>query len=1043
MRPTAWRGNGSLRTYLLGAAVFGIVALFLIPSTALGGSVPTAAKPFGDSVGGLAPAVTAFHTTVVKSSADDWPELHQTPLLQGYVPGSPLSAPNASKLGVAWATDLYGAALDSPVVAYNPTLGETLAYVGTETGNVLAINLANGQIVWGAWVGSPIRSSLLENDGALYVATFTTDTVFKFNDTTGGVDCSLINSNPFEATPTFATPPGGVPTLFLGGLDTGPTSAAFFAMNASNCAVEWRFTGYNQTAGSWSSASYAVTKSGVPLVLFGTDNPDSSVYALNALTGKEVWRFQCYNPGTADFDVAAGTTISPPGKNGFTQGVAYAVNKAGRAYALDLNNGTLIWETNFDALAGITGVARSTPALDGTSLVFGFAKGLYNLDAITGAATWEYVDPSSTESIAAPAIAGDHGNGIAVTGDVAGTFDVVAMVGGAQLYTYQTGGYFTGSPALSGGNIVISSADGFLYDFSVGGGNDAVLPSATVTSPAQAGMLPNPNGNQTVSGSATDPKGVAEVEVAVQSSGTGGPWWDASTGTWSSGPVDNLAALVSPGATSTAWSLPFPVPRSGGTYEVTAYAVSTSGQSGASPSSVEFSVNYSTSGPYLHVSTTYIAPGSDFTVTGGGFGASENVRLQIYGKTVKTVKTKSSGVLPSTEIVLSATAAFGQTSVTAHGETSGKSTSAPIVVANNWSQLGDGPGHVGFEANDPVLNLLIFPGGDQWVTLAWHFDAGVPINASPVILDGVAYVADTAGQLFAVDTHNGGLLWTFTLASGAAINGTPALDSGLGLAVVGSADGTVDAVYLSNGTLDWSHTVGGNVSAPTLDSGILYVTSTSHVVEALAESNGAVIWKHTLSSSVLASPTLNASAHLLVVGESNGDVLGLNASTGATRWTYVTGGAVTASAMVTGGIVYVGSNDHSYYAINQSTGSLHWSFLTRGAVQDTGTLDNQGLLYIGSDDGTLYVLRANTGKQDFNFSIGSPIVGVSTAKGVAVYETAGGTIGAEKTFVNGGGWRYKTGAGLGTAPVLLDGAVYVCAEDGSLYAFTATGQPPN
>jgi eukaryotic-like serine/threonine-protein kinase len=187
---------------------------------------------------------------------------------------------------------------------------------------------------------------------------------------------------------------------------------------------------------------------------------------------------------------------------------------------------------------------------------------------------------------------------------------------------------------------------------------------------------------------------------------------------------------------------------------------------------------------------------------------------------------------------------------------------------------------------------------------------------------------------------------------------------------------------------------------------------------------------------------LNASANLLVVGESNGDVLGLDAATGATLWTFVTGGAVTAPAMVTGGTVYVGSNDHDLYALNQATGARRWTFVTGGPVQATPSLDNSGLLWVGSNDGFLYVVYASTGIEDFNFSIGSPIVGISSAFGIALFEDSTGTVGAQKTFLDVAGWRYPTGAGLVTVPVILDSAIFVGGGDGYLYAFTHIGLDP-
>jgi outer membrane protein assembly factor BamB len=998
--------------------------------------------------------MTAFHTKVVLNSKDDWPEVHQTPLLTGYASNSGLSSLNASQLGVAWDTNLYGSALDSPVVAYDPILHETLAYVGTESGNVLGINLANGQIVWGVWLGTQIRSSPIVSNGAVFAGTFSSPSLFKLNATTGAQDCSFLSPDPLEATPTFATLPGGAPTVFLGSLDAGGGSGPFMAINATNCHLDWKFTGYNQTAGSWDSASYVVNASGVPMVLFGTDDPDSSVYALNALTGTEIWHFQAYNPTYDDFDVAAGVTISPPGKHGFPQGVAYAVNKAGRAYALDLNNGTLRWETNFNALAGIPpgngeidNLSRSTPALDGSNLIFGFADGLFDLNATTGAKIWEYADPTSTESLASPAIAGGNGHGIVVTGDVGGDLDVVAVTGGTQLYTYPTGGYITASPAVSGTNILIASANGFLYDFAPRGGNDAVLPTTTLTSPVQDATLKNPNGNLTARGNATDPKAVVAVNVAVQANGAAGPWWDAADRSWSPGPVDNPATLGRPGARSTSWTLAFPAPKSGGSYEVTANAVSSAGPSDLLGARAGFVVNFSTVGPHLETSRAFVGPGESTNLSGGGFAGSEKVQLSLYGKTLKTVTVAANGSLRATSVTVPATAAFGLTSFSAVGLTSGRTSTAGVTISNSWAQLGNGPGHTGSEPNDATLNSVIFPGGNQFIDLAWHFNAGAPLNASPAVVDGVVYVGTTAGQLFAIDISNGGILWTFTLASGAAMYGEPAVDPGAGLLFVGANDGTLDAISLSTGLLAWSRMLGGDVSAPVLANGQVYATSTVGTVKAFVESSGHRLWSASVGGHPTSAPAVNQTAGLLVVGSSTGTVIALNLTTGSSVWTYATGGPVSAAAILSGGVVYVGSQDHDVYALKQSSGVLVWKFATGAAVQDTGALLSKGSasgldLYIGSNDGNLYVLHASDGVELFNFSMGSPIVGVSTQKGVVVFETASGLISAARAHYQLDGWTYATGAGLVTAPVLLDGTVFVTAQDDNLYAFTPDGLPP-
>jgi len=1011
------------------------------------GARSPAIGPHSNPLGETASTIALPSVVTPRNNHYDWPEFHRGAALNGYAGNSPLSTLNASSLGVAWATNLYGAALDSPAIAYNPILRETLVYIGTDAGNFVAVNLANGQIVWDAWLGSPIRSSPLVVNGSVFVVPFSGAKLLKLNDTTGTSICSTALPGATEATPAYGTPPGGLPSIYLGTEAPSPRSGPLVAINAQTCSIEWEFSGYNVTAGSWAPASYAVNSSGGAMVLFGTDNPDSSVYALNALTGQLVWRFQCYNPPGKDYDVGAGPTIASPGANGFPQGVVYITNGADIAYALNLNNGTLIWETNFYTLSGLPASveprARSTPALDGKNVIFGYNEGLIDLNARNGKLLWIANDSTGTESIAAPAIAGSNSRAIVITGDVGGNLDVLSHTGGTRLYTYPTGGWIASSPAISDGSIVLASSDGFLYDFAVNGGNDATLPTTSISSPRDEATLGNPNGNLTVYGNATDPAGVASVAVAIQSGDASGPWWDSTTKSWSPGPFDNLATLGSPGGGATPWSFSLSIPMAGGTYNVIANARSVSGQSDLNGAAVDFVVNYSTAGPYLRASAAYVSPGGSLTVSGGGFAALSKVLINLSGKTLAKMTAGSNGSLPPTTVVIPNTANFGPTSLTASGPGPGQSTSTSITVANSWNQLGYSPGHSGFEPNDPKLHNVIFPGNGYWLKVAWRFTAPAPLDSSPAVVDGRAYVGDTVGNLYAIDLLNGGLLWNSTISSGAAIDGSPAVDPNLGMVFVGANDGALYSFYLSNGTLAWSVALGGNVSAPVLSNGVLYLTSSSGAVASLAESTGAVLWSSALGSVPTSPPSLNETAHVLVVGEANGVVVALNETTGAVRWSYATGGPVTAAPMLTRGSVYVGSNDHRLYAFNQSTGKLRWSFLTGGAVQATPTLNNWNLLYVGSDDGYLYVLNPGNGAEQFNFSVGAPIVGISSTVGVTVFEDSAGTIGAQKTFVEGNaGWRFPTGSGLWTVPVIVDTAVFVAAGDGSLYAFTSLGQAP-
>ena len=229
-------------------------------------------------------------------------------------------------------------------------------------------------------------------------------------------------------------------------------------------------------------------------------------------------------------------------------------SKLGIMYALDLTTGAQIWSTNFNQITGATEGGRSTAALDGHNLVFGYNGGLIDLNAVSGAKIWSYQDPAKAEVLSSPAIAGASGQEVVAAGDLGGGVDVVSLARGDSLYHYDSGGYITTSPAVSGGNVLIASSNGFLYNLAVGGGNDSQQPATTIATPADGSAVANPNGNLTVAGTASDATSVAKVEVAVQESGPNGSWWDAATGRWSSGPVANPATLASPGSGSTSWT---------------------------------------------------------------------------------------------------------------------------------------------------------------------------------------------------------------------------------------------------------------------------------------------------------------------------------------------------------------------------------------------------------------------------------------------------------------------------------------------------------
>jgi outer membrane protein assembly factor BamB len=367
-------------------------------------------------------------------------------------------------------------------------------------------------------------------------------------------------------------------------------------------------------------------------------------------------------------------------------------------------------------------------------------------------------------------------------------------------------------------------------------------------------------------------------------------------------------------------------------------------------------------------------------------------------------------------------------------------------AAGDRCQFRNGPDHRGVQPGPA-------PAGIDG--LAWKVPLGGPIIASPTLCDGVLYVGARDGGFHAVDPATGKDRWRF--AAGAPVTATAAVAGGL--AYFQSDAGTVYAVRVADGALAWKRATGANLPFMNYKPGVDF-------------------WDYWASSPLYADGAI-------YIGGGDGVVRALDARTGAVIWTYATRGRVRATPATDGRRIYVGGFDGAMYALDRADGKLAWSFQTEGnsdfkigSIQSSAAVAD-GLVLFGSRDYRLYALDAATGKLAWiaphkgSWVIGSPAVvggkacvGSSDLKivqcvdlktGVELWRTevngpafsspvvAGGnllvgTLGGTLYQLNLADGKVVSGAGsdgriMGTAWI-EGGAVYVGAENGTLYAFT-------
>lgn len=513
----------------------------------------------------------------------DWAKFHSDDKNSGVTTETALNSSTASLLSIQWQKNMGNATNTSPAIVYNATLDKVVVYQGNKTGTMTAVDAGTGETIWSFDTPASVSSSPAVVGNTVY---FGSDDhhLYAVNATTGAMQCrfntgGIVNASPVVADPDTA--PGGT-TVYVGdngfgGGNDGGHIWALYGVNADtnpDCGLRWSYDqfgdppGSHGEAGSWSPPAFARDANGRALIVVGSSSSDNAVYAFDAVTGSRVWRFET-EFFFLDGDVGAGITVSPPGTNGFADGVAYVAGKNKILYALNLTTGSKLWEFSVRTDWTTDGGMRSTPALAGDRLYFGGGLGVYALNAKTGAKIWR--KDLGMEVVSSAAVSGAPGEEVVFTASLSGHITALRAQDGSELWSYQAGDYIYGSPAVAYGRMYIGSGDGFLYSFGVGGGVSQ-KPLASISEPEDNATLPNPNGSVTIAGDASDDHGVVAVLVAVKSRNTN-KWWNGTTLTWTKTFAQNEAAMAAPGATATEWETEFPASPKGDSYVVYAEAV--------------------------------------------------------------------------------------------------------------------------------------------------------------------------------------------------------------------------------------------------------------------------------------------------------------------------------------------------------------------------------------------------------------------------------------------------------------------------------------
>ena len=337
---------------------------------------------------------------------------------------------------------------------------------------------------------------------------------------------------------------------------------------------------------------------------------------------------------------------------------------------------------------------------------------------------------------------------------------------------------------------------------------------------------------------------------------------------------------------------------------------------------------------------------------------------------------------------------------------------------------------------DPQSRGVAAKGLPEKLDLLWKYRVeNGAFEGTAAIVNGVVYIGDLDGHLFALDLETGGEKWKTKLCD-LGFGTSPAVRNGL--IYMGDFDGEFFCVEAANGQLKWKFNAEAeiNSSANFFRDTVLFGSQDASLYCLHAES-GELAWKYTIQDQIRCMPSVvqnrsfvagcDARLHIidLTKGEAAGDGVQIDGPTGVTpavngdlvyfgtengtfyaidwrksevAWYFqddTTSLAFRSSAAVTDDFVVVGGRSKRVYGLNAKNGDLVWEFVTKRNVDSSPVIAGDHV-YVGSGDGRLYCLKLDSG---------------------------------EKV------WQYETGGRLYGAPAIAAGKLVIASDDGVVYCF--------
>ncbi len=254
--------------------------------------------------------------------------------------------------------------------------------------------------------------------------------------------------------------------------------------------------------------------------------------------------------------------------------------------------------------------------------------------------------------------------------------------------------------------------------------------------------------------------------------------------------------------------------------------------------------------------------------------------------------------------------------------------------------------------------------------VVWSRGLGSLIEFPAVVSDGVAYLGNSRGTVWALSMRNGAVVWRHDTRHGKMAASPAVVGADL---IVHGMDGIVRVLDRRTGRLRVAYHVGSPIeSSPLVRDRIDYFGAWNGNVYALDLRTRRLRWTYRSGYKITSSAAI--AGRTLYIGDYGGRLLALAPGSGRLRWSAGVNGRIYGTPAVWGGRVFVPSSDGGSLTAFTTRGRYLWRVHTGGYVYSSPAVWD-GRVYFGSYNGRLYSVSARTGRVHWSVPTGGPVSG--------------------------------------------------------------------